>query len=584
MKRIIALITVCLAALNCGSHDEVLELRPASTEQSIQGGTLDQTDSAVVGIVIVTNQGIAICSGALIGPNLVLTAHHCVSQVSNNTACGSGAFGSQYSTSSFFVTTSTNAPAQYFGTGKIPHVDNSTWFGVSAVHVPGNNICGQDMAVLQLSHAIPSSVCPLVPRVDSAVSKNEGYTAVGYGITSPNGQAAGTRYSAGSLSVLCTSNCGSDMSNTLEWFGGTTAARGTCEGDSGGPAIDANRRVIGTVSRGPANACNQTIYESVYGNAAWLKQEAQAAATAGGYAAAPWVTGASTAAANSGYCTSGGTGGGGTGGGGAGGGGAGTGGGAVGGGTGNGGSSCAAGLSCTDATGQGDFVCLDDTTANGFPSGAASCTSDADCPNGESCWTSGTAHACLRSCVAGGTGTGGGSSGTGGGSGSTSGTCTDTSLSCVDGTGQGDYACVGVAGFPFNAPSCTTSADCPTDYRCWSSASGRRCLQTCSLTGAGGGHAGSGGGAAGGSANTGGGSVGGGNTGTGGGAAGGTTGNAAPDAGTPAGAGGGPTAVDAGVTGSEAASSGCGCTTGSGPASLWLMAMGLVFVRRRRAR
>src|SRR6185437_12340608 len=74
------------------------------------------------------------------------------------------------------------------------------------------------------------------------------------------------------------------------------------EGDSGGPAIDSAGRVIGSVSRGPSNACNQTVYESYYGEGAWIKQMAQAAATAGGYTPAGWVTGAATSNPANGYC------------------------------------------------------------------------------------------------------------------------------------------------------------------------------------------------------------------------------------------------------------------------------------------
>src|SRR5262249_25372856 len=151
--------------------------------------------------------------------------------------------------------------------------DGSTWFGVGKVTVPGNNICGQDMAVLELKSSI-TGVCPLVPRVDTNVTLNESYTAVGFGITSPSGQAAGTRYRVSGMSVTCVTGCDSSsyMSATQEWEGGATSAKGTCEGDSGGPAIDSAGRVIGTVSRGPGNACNDTVYESVFGEAAWIKQ------------------------------------------------------------------------------------------------------------------------------------------------------------------------------------------------------------------------------------------------------------------------------------------------------------------------
>ena len=68
----------------------------------------------------------------------------------------------------------------------------------------------QDMSLLELSTPI-TGVCPLVPRVDSAVTTGETYRAVGFGVTSPTGQSAGSRYSVSGLSVLCASSCGGQV-------------------------------------------------------------------------------------------------------------------------------------------------------------------------------------------------------------------------------------------------------------------------------------------------------------------------------------------------------------------------------------
>src|SRR5580698_5315793 len=77
--------------------------------QPIQGGTVDQTDSNVVAILIGDNgQLSSLCSGSLIGPNLVLTAHHCVATPPNNLVCG-GKFTGQSPASDFMVTTSYDA-------------------------------------------------------------------------------------------------------------------------------------------------------------------------------------------------------------------------------------------------------------------------------------------------------------------------------------------------------------------------------------------------------------------------------------------------------------------------------------------
>lgn len=389
----------------------------AGAKQAIQGGTLDTTDTGVVAILITTGQGIAVCTGALIAPNVVLTAHHCVAD-SYTTACGPNGFGTPYRVGSFAVTSGYAEAARYFGRGMAPGVDGSTWLGVSKVSVPGNDICGQDIAILQLSSSM-TGVCPLIPRIDEDVVNGEPYVAVGFGITSPNGQMAGTRYSVSGMSVTCSGNCSSDESATLEWEGGTEANAGTCEGDSGGPAIDALGRVIGTVSRGPAYSCNSTVYESTYASGAWIASTASAAAQAGGNQVAGWMNGAATSDAASGYC--GGSGGGGTGGGGGSSGAGGSGGTTIVGG-------CAdASLSCVDVDGQSHFACVDPASSTSFPAGAKTCRGASDCGANAGCWGTpgGSVGKCLDSC------TPSGATGDPGATDATSGSGVSTSSSCA---------------------------------------------------------------------------------------------------------------------------------------------------------
>ncbi|MBX7100051.1 MAG: S1 family peptidase, partial [Myxococcaceae bacterium] len=305
MRSSIVPLVLYTAAIGCGGTEGLTAAdAPEAVGQPIQGGQIDQADPAVVAIFINTGTSAAICTGTLIAPNLVLSAHHCVAPTGAINSCTTSPFGNLYSASSFYVTSSYIAAANAFNHGVLPRVDGVTWFGVRSVAVPGNSICGNDVSVLELSTSL-RGICPLMPRVDYAVSRNEGYRAVGFGITSPTGQAAGTRYSVSGMTAYCAGQCGGGTHPTLEWVGGASTARGTCEGDSGGPALDSLGRVIGTVSRGPANACNNTVYESVFGNATWIKTQAQTAATNGHYSPAAWVTGGNTGDTNSGYCPTG---------------------------------------------------------------------------------------------------------------------------------------------------------------------------------------------------------------------------------------------------------------------------------------
>jgi hypothetical protein len=108
-------LAICpLAPMACSGNasDPVPGEKTIRIAQPIQGGTVDQTDSAVVAILI-NSGGLSLCSGTLVAKNLVLSAHHCVAN-NTTTSCGSNDFGSVYGASSFVVTTSYDAAATVF--------------------------------------------------------------------------------------------------------------------------------------------------------------------------------------------------------------------------------------------------------------------------------------------------------------------------------------------------------------------------------------------------------------------------------------------------------------------------------------
>jgi len=268
-----------------GSYPSATESGLAPTlmshEQAIQGGEVDEERTNVVGLVISQGWSGGGCSGSLLAPNLVMTAQHCLAAVSTNgILCGTSRFGPVYSTRDVFVTTETQFP-------------RSGYYQVREILVPEaqGDVCGNDMALIILnSNVLPNMATPLIPRLDEPIEAGERFTAVGYGHTG-NGDGAGVRRSIEGRRVICSgylNGCqeGNQGIYENEWVGDD----GTCEGDSGGPALDDRGQVVGVLSRG-AQGCLYPVYTDVVGHKDWLREQARRASELGGYPLPSWVDG-----------------------------------------------------------------------------------------------------------------------------------------------------------------------------------------------------------------------------------------------------------------------------------------------------
>lgn len=218
-----------------------------------------------------------LCTATLIAPNLLLTARHCVSPGTgdDHVLCGDSVLGEPFPAAQFKAT---NDPQPNKG---------SIVFGATEVRVPGEggDTCGYDIALVILSENVPTSVStPAVPRIDRDVTPGEQYTAVGYGVNA-DGNASGRRMQLSGLSIACQpGSCGEGVESTE--FRGET---GICSGDSGGPALDAEGKVVGVVSRGGPD-CSTPVYGTVTAWQDFIVQTATDAARIGGYDAPFWVT------------------------------------------------------------------------------------------------------------------------------------------------------------------------------------------------------------------------------------------------------------------------------------------------------
>ncbi len=281
--RVVLLLSAAGCALSCASADPDPNVR--QEHAAISGGEPDSTDSNVFLLFSHRGkEGVALCSASLIAPNLLLTARHCVADVtSEQVTCGTTTAGDPFPANTFFAA----------NTASIDDVTKANAFDVASISVPtqDSDICGFDVALVTLSSNVSASVAtPLIPRIDRAVSAGEQYTAVGYGTDQPgDGGTAGLRRGRTGLKVSCAPGHCSTGVELSEFVGDA----GICSGDSGGPALDADGKVVGVVSRSADN-CNHPVYGSVAAWKDWITSGATAAAAQGKYPVPFWVTSGSS--------------------------------------------------------------------------------------------------------------------------------------------------------------------------------------------------------------------------------------------------------------------------------------------------
>lgn len=237
--------------------------KTGSATQGIQGGTADGTAHPfAVGVCIgnkpnAQGQGgcAGFCSGALITPNLVVTARHCVDDTAKIINCDvNPTFGARHGT--MWITTSDKMNQGTVG-----------WHSVkSKITTSDDHVCGNDIALLVLDDQVDAAeATPVVPVVQYPMTDFNRWparrvTAIGYGNTGPTGFSAGTRRIRTGIHIECIPGddfipCPAGFDDH-EFYSGD----GTCEGDSGSSAFDdksvLNNKPVsfGVLSRGGDNA------------------------------------------------------------------------------------------------------------------------------------------------------------------------------------------------------------------------------------------------------------------------------------------------------------------------------------------
>jgi len=249
-----------------------------TSEHQIEGGQQDTSHTAVVGLLIDRGRGGGICTGTLVTPNLVLTARHCIAEMSSDRmVCGRSDFTGTFAPDGIYATTD--------GTDITQRRPDDV-YRTEELHVPKpDGVCGNDIALVELRRPIPSSAAtPRAPRLKRAASYGETYTAIGYGVTG-DGTGSGTRRRLEGVDVVCVgSNCRSRHLSDKEFAGDG----GVCQGDSGGGAYGSSGKVFGIASRADRD-CDRSFYTRVYPWRDWLTEIGSRVAGEGSYPVPNWV-------------------------------------------------------------------------------------------------------------------------------------------------------------------------------------------------------------------------------------------------------------------------------------------------------
>lgn len=208
---------------------------------------------ATLGVVAVATAGeegadhVTLCSGALVAPNLVLTARHCVTRALTSTpACD--AEGRSHNGVHLSADVDPGRITIYVGSRVRPDVDTPVARAERTLHPKGRVLCDADVAFLVLDRPVlGAKVLPL--RLHGSVEAGDWVVPVGFGGGMNN--IVGLRVARNDSRVLAIGPTANVRTGAVLGPREFEVDQATCRGDSGGPALDARTgEVVGVVSRG----------------------------------------------------------------------------------------------------------------------------------------------------------------------------------------------------------------------------------------------------------------------------------------------------------------------------------------------
>lgn len=217
--------------------------RPASAAVAMAAAP-----NGVVAVATTHDDGtITLCSGAVVAPNLVLTARHCVAQaLTAMPACD--ALGRSHNGPHIGPDIDPSQIGVYIGARVSVMSEPPRARGIQTVHPSTRVLCDADVSFVVLDRVL-EGVTILPMRLDGAVESGDWVIPVGFGGGMSN--EIGKRVPRSTSPVLTVGPGANSTTGAVLGPHEFEVDTATCRGDSGGPALDVRTgEVVGVVSRG----------------------------------------------------------------------------------------------------------------------------------------------------------------------------------------------------------------------------------------------------------------------------------------------------------------------------------------------